>query len=343
MIDSLKFNVVEYWKLLKADKSVQERSVTTAITLIALASIALLYANQSDGVLLIMNAVVIGLYTIPELLLNWEPADARKLVSISLMAIGILMVASGTVSTFWYAKHCFLSFVKFNIPRFILSALGTTVNAFCVLPIGFHICQIGKEYFLNEKYLEMIKTFQSKELSIPFSDFWNRVKITFTPERYWKTIDKKSERKIEQSDYEKVIKYIEEDAQKDNPKAKELLEILRCHGIETDLIQVRVWLEEAAKQEVALAKYALGCMFLGGIGVEKDYQQAACWFKSAADQGNPRAQYCLSRLFNNGLGVEKDEQKALLLLQKAYDNGDKLAIEHVGKRICHFLEEISIM
>src|SRR5262249_15996805 len=62
------------------------------------------------------------------------------------------------------------------------------------------------------------------------------------------------------------------------------------------------WLQEAANQNYAPAKYELDRIYLYGRGVPADYTKAAQWERKAAGHGDPRAQRDLAFMYERSFG-----------------------------------------
>lgn len=72
-------------------------------------------------------------------------------------------------------------------------------------------------------------------------------------------------------------------------------------------------LEEAAKQNLRRAQYALGALY----EKTKDYEQAMGRYRQAAEQGHPEAQYALGSMYEEGLGVTIDYVQAMSWYKQA--------------------------
>lgn len=67
------------------------------------------------------------------------------------------------------------------------------------------------------------------------------------------------------------------------------------------------WFEQAARQNMAVARYQLGMMFLYGEGAEQDISKARTWFEKAASQNQPDALYQLGVMYYRGKGCERGD------------------------------------
>ena len=67
-------------------------------------------------------------------------------------------------------------------------------------------------------------------------------------------------------------------------------------GTAKDYAEAFRWFKLAADQDLNIAQYNLGVMYLKGVYVPKDHEQAKHWFKRAADNGNEEAGNILQKL-----------------------------------------------
>ena len=77
------------------------------------------------------------------------------------------------------------------------------------------------------------------------------------------------------------------------------------------------WLRKAAKGGLAVAQYALGCLYLHGWGTEQDTRKAAYWCKKSAHAGFPPAQFLLAEEYKHGVGVAQNSRLAFHWFHKA--------------------------
>lgn len=68
---------------------------------------------------------------------------------------------------------------------------------------------------------------------------------------------------------------------------------------------------DAAEEDDAEARAALGRMYANGWGVERNYPEAKKWLDRAAAQGNADARCALGDMYRDGTGVEKRPDEAL--------------------------------
>lgn len=81
------------------------------------------------------------------------------------------------------------------------------------------------------------------------------------------------------------------------------------------------WLEEAVKDDNPYAEYLLGKVYLKGEYVDKDIEKAIELLKSSADQNNKYAAYTLGKLYLDGTTAPQDIEQALKYLTHSADNG----------------------
>jgi TPR repeat protein len=103
-------------------------------------------------------------------------------------------------------------------------------------------------------------------------------------------------------------------------------------GVEKDENEAVKCYRLAADQGHINAQFFLGICFQNDIGVEKDEKEAVKYFRLAADQGHTRAQFVLGLFLENGIGVEKDEKEAVKYYRLAADQGHARA--QVGLGFC---------
>ena len=70
------------------------------------------------------------------------------------------------------------------------------------------------------------------------------------------------------------------------------------------------WLELAADQGDALARYSLGALYQAGTSSAPDYARALACYRQAAVQGQVDAQAALGWMYANGVGVLQDFVRA---------------------------------
>ncbi len=113
-----------------------------------------------------------------------------------------------------------------------------------------------------------------------------------------------------------------------NADAQYLLALCYLHatGGDGNDLEVREWLQCAAKQEHVAAQTALGHIFyVGSHGAREDHAKAASLFKSASRKANPTAQFWLAKCFELGKGLPQDIVAARRWYQEAAANGDEQA------------------
>ena len=101
----------------------------------------------------------------------------------------------------------------------------------------------------------------------------------------------------------------------------------RGEGVPKDSLIAFRWLDEAAKQGLAIAQNCLGQGYEDGI--PNNVEQAVKWYQEAANQGFVEAQYNLGRCYAEGIGKPENKQKAKFWYQKAAEQNHQLAIEKI--------------
>lgn len=85
------------------------------------------------------------------------------------------------------------------------------------------------------------------------------------------------------------------------------------------------WLKAATQNGSDYAAYRLGKEYLRGKFVEQDEEQAVAYFTQAAEMGNQFGQYMLGKLYLMGRSVPHDMDAAIHWLKRAADQGDAYA------------------
>lgn len=78
------------------------------------------------------------------------------------------------------------------------------------------------------------------------------------------------------------------------------------------------------------AQFALGVLYMRGLGVPENPSEAVQWYRKAADQGKVEAQTNLGLMYSEGLGVAKDYAGALKWFRLAAEAGDPDAQHNLG-------------
>ena len=92
---------------------------------------------------------------------------------------------------------------------------------------------------------------------------------------------------------------------------------------------LKIWRPLAAEGN-SFSQYALGFMYVRGLGVMRNYQEAVKWYRLAAAQGRASAQYSLGLAHFIGRGVSIDYQKTLKWYRLAAAQGDVDAQSGLG-------------
>ncbi len=98
-----------------------------------------------------------------------------------------------------------------------------------------------------------------------------------------------------------------------------------CHegiGLRKDTKLARKLFLEAAFHGIAISQLQLGML----CEVGKDFPNAFSWYQSAAVLGDPDAQFAIGRMYLEGLGVEKSRQNALYWFSISADAGNAKAL-----------------
>jgi TPR repeat protein len=101
-------------------------------------------------------------------------------------------------------------------------------------------------------------------------------------------------------------------------------------GVAKDPAVGAIWMHKAASQGVVEAAFTLGAMYQKGEGVERNSLQAAEWYLRAAEQGHAFAQHNLAQMYADGEGVDQDEAEALRWERSAAELGDPNAQYRLG-------------
>lgn len=91
------------------------------------------------------------------------------------------------------------------------------------------------------------------------------------------------------------------------------------------------WYNESSKNGYSDAQYALGTMYLNGIGIQKDPAKAYSLYNDAAKGGNSEAYIAIGVLHIKGEVVEKNYDKAKSYFRKAIAEGNKKGEAYLKK------------
>lgn len=100
---------------------------------------------------------------------------------------------------------------------------------------------------------------------------------------------------------------------------------LNGDGVEKDVTQALVLLENSADKGNANAQFGLGYLYAQGQGVEKNPSRAVELYEAAAAQGHLKAISNLAMHCESGEGLSKDVPRAAELYRKVAEQGDTLA------------------
>jgi TPR repeat protein len=98
-------------------------------------------------------------------------------------------------------------------------------------------------------------------------------------------------------------------------------------GSKEDIERLQKW----SQRNRSWAQYALGNMYLRGLGVEEDHKRACELYKLASDQGHHIAQYNLGNMYHNGQGVIQSDQLSFKYMKLSADQGVDNAQFNIGK------------
>lgn len=91
------------------------------------------------------------------------------------------------------------------------------------------------------------------------------------------------------------------------------------------------WLKKSAEAGSAYGQYAMGLIYLKGIGDPVDKEAAFRMFKSASDQGYSASTFTVGRMLMAGAGCDKDLDGGLRLIRQAADEREIQAILFLGR------------
>lgn len=90
-----------------------------------------------------------------------------------------------------------------------------------------------------------------------------------------------------------------------------------CHG---EYVRTRLFIDaELGDPE---AEYAVGVMYINGVGVEVNYKKGFEWVLKSAEHGHAPGQCMAAECYLFGVGVERDFEKAASLFEKAFNADD---------------------
>ena len=130
-----------------------------------------------------------------------------------------------------------------------------------------------------------------------------------------------------------VAKKIEQQAFEGVPEAQHDMGAIYVSGYENipqDLERAVLWFNEAARNNVANAKYNLGVLYHQGIGVEQSLDKAIGLYSEASELNHPEAQYNLGIANIEGIGVPYNPERAAYYFEKAANEGVTEAAYNLG-------------
>ena len=118
----------------------------------------------------------------------------------------------------------------------------------------------------------------------------------------------------EADDVETALRIARPLAERDNPRAQNLLGLIYYLGrdVPRDEAEAQKWFRRAIELGDPDAPAHLARLYYEGRGVPQDFVEAAKWYRLAADRNNPRAQFNLGIMYWNGKGVPQDKVQAHL-------------------------------
>jgi len=128
-----------------------------------------------------------------------------------------------------------------------------------------------------------------------------------------------------------------------NEEALFALGVMYMRGIGVDRDQAKgadLYLRSATLG-FASAQFNLGLAYYGGKGVEQNRTRSAFWWLKAADQGHAVAQYNLGAQLWSGAGVTQDQSRAMHWFRKAKENGSRDASSFLLTLFAPMYEELS--
>jgi hypothetical protein len=133
---------------------------------------------------------------------------------------------------------------------------------------------------------------------------------------------------VEKGTHEDAFSLMSEAAEAGHVEAMLILGSLYRDGLGTarDLSAAETWFRRASVRGNRNAMLSLGFLLIEAIE-PRDYISGASVFREAAEQGDPVGQYALGRLYLGGLGVPQDDAKAYGWLAQAADKDLLPAVE----------------
>ncbi len=101
-------------------------------------------------------------------------------------------------------------------------------------------------------------------------------------------------------------------------------------GVERDIDAFIYWLEEAADHDYDIALCALASIYLTGPEEYQDQYEAICILEDLVEENNVYAQINLAFCYCNGLGVDLDMEKSIELMKKAAEQESAEALTLLG-------------
>ena len=132
-----------------------------------------------------------------------------------------------------------------------------------------------------------------------------------------------------EKDYDQAVSEWSAPDMANDPRALFALGVMYMRGVGVDaaMDQGAAFYRRAADLGYASAQYNLGLAYFNGRGVEKDVEQSAAWWRKAADQGHAVAQYNLGAILWSGNGVVQDQAEGMHWFREAKTNGSRDAAD----------------
>ena len=98
-----------------------------------------------------------------------------------------------------------------------------------------------------------------------------------------------------------------------------------------DSVNARYWFAQAAMQDLPVAQYALGKLYLSDDSEVHDVEEGIRWLKAATQNGSDYAAYRLGKEYLRGKFVEQDEEQAVAYFTQAAEMGNQFGQYMLGK------------
>lgn len=172
--DSSSSKTIETGKI-GAFSSWNATAVTAATALAVFASMAFIYANPVNAILVTVGIVVMSLYTIPAALQHLNPTLVRIVIAISFIALGSLFLGGSLVFSYWTAHVLLLALKASFFQTALFMSIFSTASLGYGAPLGLSILNAGYEICLNQQWNHSLSALQHSYVPPRLLNIFSRI------------------------------------------------------------------------------------------------------------------------------------------------------------------------